>query len=217
MPVVWKGRLGVGAMIALSVATALFSLRYYAVPFGAWLQIDPGIRGVIEKVPAPALAHMLAAPVALLVGPFQFWPGLRAQYPRLHRNLGRLYVAACVLAGAAGLATAPNASGGPVAAAGFGLLAILWLAATIAAWRAAVARNYALHQLMMRFSFAMTFGAVTLRLQIPIGFLLGYRSYSAMSVWLAWTAWVPNVLAVAAYTLFERRSWGFLAPRPLRR
>ena len=57
----------------------------------------------------------------------------------------------------------------------------------------------------MRFSYAMTFGAVTLRLQIPIGFMLGYASYSAMSVWLAYTAWIPNVIAVALYAIVERR------------
>jgi len=47
----------------------------------------------------------------------------------------------------------------------------------------------------------MTFGAVTLRLQIPIGFMLGYTSYAAMSVWLAYTSWIPNVIVVALYSL----------------
>jgi hypothetical protein len=50
----------------------------------------------------------------------------------------------------------------------------------------------------------MTFGAVTLRLQIPIGFMLGYTSYAAMSVWLAYTSWIPNVIAVGVYTVLER-------------
>jgi hypothetical protein len=57
----------------------------------------------------------------------------------------------------------------------------------------------------MRFSYAMTFGAVMLRLQIPIGFMLGYKSYLAMTVWLAYTAWIPNVLLVALYTLWGHR------------
>jgi uncharacterized protein (DUF983 family) len=47
----------------------------------------------------------------------------------------------------------------------------------------------------------MTFGAVTLRLQIPLGFALGYPSYSAMSVWLAYTSWIPNVIVVALYSM----------------
>jgi hypothetical protein len=56
----------------------------------------------------------------------------------------------------------------------------------------------------MRFSYAMTFAAVTLRLQIPIGFALGYPSYSAMSVWLAYTSWVPNVMVVALHAIVEK-------------
>ena len=64
-------------------------------------------------------------------------------------------------------------------------------------------RQFALHRLLMRFSYAMTFGAVTLRLQIPLGFVLGYPSYSAMSVWLAYTSWIPNVIVVALYSMTE--------------
>jgi hypothetical protein len=80
---------------------------------------------------------------------------------------------------------------------------VLWVGTTLGAWRAAVARQFALHRLLMRFSYAMTFGAVTLRLQIPVGFAMGFASYSAMSVWLAYTSWIPNVIAVALYSMTE--------------
>jgi hypothetical protein len=69
-----------------------------------------------------------------------------------------------------------------VAGCGFGILATLWIGATLAAWQAAVQRDLPLHRLLMSFSYAMTFSAVTLRLQIPLGFALGWPSYSAMSV-----------------------------------
>jgi uncharacterized membrane protein len=162
--------------------------------------IDTGIRGVIQRVPVQALTHMLIAPIALLLGPFQFFPRLRAKYLRAHRISGRVYVAACLIAGVGALATAPYASGGPVASWGFGILAVLWIGTTAGAWQAAVQRKFELHRLLMRFSYAMTFGAVTLRLQIPLGFMLGYASYPAMSVWLAWTSWIPNVIVVALYS-----------------
>jgi hypothetical protein len=141
--------------------------------------------------------------VALLLGPFQFFPGLRAKYPQAHRWSGRVYVAACVVAGTGGLAASPYASGGPIAGLGFGTLAVLWVGTTLGAWRAAVQRQFALHRLLMRFSYAMTFGAVTLRLQIPIGLALGYPTYSAMSVWLAYTSWIPNVIVVALYSMTQ--------------
>ncbi len=51
---------------------AVYSLRFYGVPFHAWPGMDPGIRGVIERAPLQALTHMLIAPIALLLGPFQF-------------------------------------------------------------------------------------------------------------------------------------------------
>jgi uncharacterized membrane protein len=194
-------RSGLAIMAILAAGVALYSLRYYGALVDGWLDVDPKIRAVIEHVPVQALTHMLIAPMALLLGPFQFFPGLRAKYPQAHRWSGRVYVTACVVAGIGGLATSPYASGGPVAGLGFGILAVLWVGTTLSAWRAAVQRQFALHRLLMRFSYAMKFGAVTLRLQIPIGFALGFPNYSAMSVWLAYTSWMPNVIVVALYSM----------------
>ena len=201
----WISRLGMTAMALLAAFVALYSLRFLGVFVGAWPSIGDDIRGVVEQWPVRALAHMLVAPVALFVGPFQFMSKLRAKHPRLHRWSGRVYVVACLIAGVAGFATALHASGGPVAGFGFGLLAVLWVGVTSGAWWAAVQRRFALHRLLMRFSYAMTFGAVTLRLQIPLGFALGYESYAAMSIWLAYTAWIPNVIAVALYSAATAR------------
>jgi hypothetical protein len=196
-------RSGLAIMVFLAAGVALYSLRYYGVLADSWLDVDPKIRAVIAQVPIQALTHMLLAPVALFLGPFQFFPGLRAKYPQAHRWSGRIYVAACVVAGTGGLAASPYASGGPIAGLGFGTLAVLWVGTTLGAWRAAVQRQFALHRLLMRFSYAMTFGAVTLRLQIPIGLALGYPTYSAMSVWLAYTSWIPNVIVVALYSMMQ--------------
>jgi hypothetical protein len=195
---------GVGFMVISAVIIALYSLRFYGVPFGHWALMDPRIRDVITAVPFRALTHMLVAPLALLFGALQFLPKLRGRYPKAHRYIGRIYVAACVIAGVGGLATAPHASGGPIAGLGFGILAVLWIGVTLGGWWAAVRRELELHRLLMRLSYAMTFGAVTLRLQIPIGFMLGFSSYAAMSVWLAYTSWIPNVIVVGAYSVLER-------------
>ena len=192
-------QLGFWTMGALAAVVALLSDRYAGVLAGLWLGIDPKLQALIEAHPFEALTHMLVAPIALIVGPWQFLPGLRARHLRLHRWLGRAYVAACILAGFSGFLTALHATGGSVAGFGFALLAVLWVGTTLWAWRAAVARDIPLHRLMMRFSYAMTFGAVTLRLQIPIGFALGFPDYPAMSVWLAYTSWIPNLIAVALF------------------
>lgn len=212
----WIVRFGRYALAFLAAGVAVHALRYAAVPANHWFGIDEGIRGVIERVPLQALTHMIVAPIALLAGPWQFLPRLRASRPRLHRWMGRTYVAASVVAGIGALATAPFASGGPVAGIGFAVLAILWLGTTIAGWRAAVNRKFDQHRIWMRFSYAMTFSAVTLRLQIPFCFIFfGFHSYAEMSVWLAYTSWIPNVIAVALYSLllaWRKRGMAVAAP-----
>jgi uncharacterized membrane protein len=199
-------KIGYISLALLSVIVAVYSLRFAAVPWDTWLGVGPEIRSVIERVPFQALTHMIAAPIALLVGPFQFLATVRARKPAVHRWLGRIYVAACLIAAVSALATAPFASGGPIAGLGFGILAAAWIAATVGAWNAATKRNFTLHRRLMRYSFAMTFAAVTLRLQIPIGVMyFGFRDYATLSVWLAYTSWIPNVIAVWLYeTRFAR-------------
>ena len=208
-------RLSYGFMAISAVGVALYSLRYWGVPLGLWALIDAGIAGVIALAPFKALTHMLIAPLALLVGPFQFIPSLRARHPKVHRYLGRVYVACCVIAGIGALAIAPHASGGPIAGWGFGILAVLWIGSALGGWWTAMRRKFALHRLLMRLSYAMTFGAVTLRLQIPIGFMLGYTSYSAMSVWLAYTSWIPNVIVVLVYSALEQSRKRVSSRRPM--
>jgi hypothetical protein len=202
-------------MTFLAVGVAIHAMRYEAVPAHIYLGIDNAIRDVITRVPIQALTHMIVGPIALLAGPWQFFPGLRARRPAVHRWTGRTYVAACMVSGVGALFTAPFASGGPVASIGFTALAILWLGTTFAGWRMAVARKFELHRILMRFSYALAFGAVTLRIQIPLGFMFfGFTSYRDMSVWLAYTSWIPNVLAVAVYTLAtsaQRRNTNALA------
>lgn len=202
-------------MTFLAVGVAIHAMRYDAVPANIYLGIDSAIHAVITRVPVQALTHMMVGPIALLAGPWQFFPGLRVRRPAVHRWTGRTYVAACMISGVGALFTAPYASGGPIASVGFTMLAILWLGTTFAGWRLAVARKFELHRVLMRFSYALTFGAVTLRIQIPLGFIFfGFTSYRDMSVWLAYTSWIPNLLAVALYTLAtstQRRSADVLA------
>lgn len=208
-------RFGRYSVSFLAIGIAVYAMRYAAVPAHLWLGVDDGIHQTIERVPLQALAHMIAGPIALFAGAFQFWPGLRARRPRLHRWTGRTYMIACLVSGVGALATAPFASGGPIAGFGFGLLAVCWLISNIGGWRAALQSNFDQHRIWMRFSYAMTFGAVTLRLQIPFGIMfLGFHSYTEMSPWLAYTAWIPNVIVVALYTWLRTSSRTPLAAMP---
>jgi hypothetical protein len=88
---------------------------------------------------------------------------------------------------------------------GFGLLAVLWIVTTALAWRAALRRDFDMHRSLMSYSFALTFAAVTLRLQIPIGIaVFHFPDYRTLSPWLSFTCWLPNLAAIWLYQTARR-------------
>jgi len=151
------------------------------------------------------LAHVGGGGLALLAGPWQLMPRLRARRPRLHRATGYVYVAAVALAGSAALVMGPVAWAGPVAQAGFTALAIAWLATTAAGVQRIVAGDRAGHRAWMTRSFALAFAAVSLRLQLPLYGVLGVPMAAAYA-FVAWSSWVPNL--VVAHVLARRNSAG---------
>lgn len=190
----------VGALLSISIA--LVSYRYV-------LKIGPipdVVAGNVLRSPWLTI-HAAGAATALLIGPVQFLPSIRNRFRRLHRGIGKTYVASCLVGGASGLILALGASTGPISTAGFGILAILWIVTTSLAWRHAMRRNFVEHRAWMIRSFALTFAAVTLRLylplllSLPISFEDGYRAVSFL-------CWVPN-LAIAELYVRRRKKIAF--------
>jgi uncharacterized membrane protein len=189
----WKNRTLWGLAALLSAGVALFSYRYLP-------RIGPMSPGILQNLfQRPWLdVHVAGAATALLVGPVQFLARLRAHHRSLHRWLGRTYVVACLTGGVGGFFLAFGSTAGPVATAGFGSLAVIWIIANIQAWRMAVARRFDVHRAWMIRSFALTFAAVTLRLYLPliplagVSFVEGYRAISFL-------AWVPNLILAELY------------------
>jgi uncharacterized membrane protein len=136
--------------------------------------------------------HIGASAVALIVGAFQFLKPLRRRRPRVHRWIGRLYVAACVIGGLAGGAIALYSASGLVAGWGFFVLAVLWVPFTLLALAAALRRDFVAHERWMIRSFALTFAAVTLRLYLPVGAMT--VGFDVAYPIIAWMAWVPNLV-----------------------
>ncbi|WP_235519302.1 MULTISPECIES: DUF2306 domain-containing protein [unclassified Caulobacter] len=138
--------------------------------------------------------HVAGAVTALVLGSLQFLPALRRGAGPPHRWIGRTYVVGCLVGGTAGLILAPGSSAGPIASAGFGGLAVIWIAVNLLGWRAAVQGRFVEHRRWMIRSWALTLAAVTLRLYLPLvmaldlPFLPWYRAISFL-------AWVPNLVA----------------------
>jgi len=146
--------------------------------------------------------HILGGGITLLAGWSQFMPGLRKRRPRLHRNLGKLYIAGVLLSGVAGLMIGFFATGGLIAAAGFICLALVWLYTTVLAYTHIRHGRVAAHQYWMLYSYAACFAAVTLRIWLPL-LVLTFQDFNTAYRIVAWLCWVPNLWVV----------WYFLAPR----
>lgn len=177
----------------LSVGVALFSYRY-VVGIGPFPE---EITGNLFAFPWLSI-HAAAASTALLVAPLQFVARLRKRFPRIHRITGRLYVVACVIGGLTGLPLAWGATAGPIAAAGFGILAILWLWTTMVAWRLAVDGRFAEHRRWMIRSIALTAARIMLRIYLGIMLTLPVEFYEGYRV-IAFLCWVPNILLAELY------------------
>lgn len=161
-----------------------------------WPGVASGMPHIAYHYDARAVAligHIGFAVAALMLMPFQFNARLRGSHPKLHRNMGRSYVVACVIGGICGLWLAIGTQAGLVAMFGFGLLAVIWVYATLQAYQTARARDIVRHRQWMIRSGALTFAAVTLRLYLGIGFATG-ADFAEFYPLVAWACWVPNLI-----------------------
>lgn len=175
----------------LSMAVGAYALFLTVTGFAF---VPPNIKANAFPSPLGIDVHIAASAFALLIGPWQFRRSLRIRRPQIHRWMGRLYVAACVVGGTAGAAIAMFTQAGPIAGSGFLTLGVVWVLTTLLAWKAALQRRYSDHERWMIRSFALTLAAVTLRIYLPIGITFNHGDFYTPYRAIAWMCWVPNLL-----------------------
>ncbi len=183
-----------------SVAVAVYAVVGYAF-LTPGQTVHPTMQAAYAEHPWRILVHVSASLVALAVGPWQFIPALRRR-KALHRGLGFIYFLAVFVGGISGMFTAFIAQGGMISQIGFVTLAQLWIVTAILALMAIKRGDYRSHEAWAIRSFALTFAAVTIRLQLGTGFAAGQR-FEDFYWMLSWTCWVPNL--IVAEWLIRRR------------
>lgn len=152
--------------------------------------------------------HIITGMLAIAIGPFQFLQRFRDRSMKLHRKLGKTYVAAILLLAApTGLYMAFYAEGGWLSTLGFVAMSALWFYTTLKALTEAKNGNIAAHKRWMIRSYAVTFSAVTLRLLVPAFSLLLQLDEQFVIVSTAWISWMLNLLVAEGLILYRIQSF----------
>jgi uncharacterized membrane protein len=194
---------GWSIMLFLAVLVSLIVSRY--------LTLNPEVYFPEQKAVYMAhitllIAHVVASMLAILIGPFQFLPGIRkGRWLTFHRWLGRIYLLSILFGGLSGLYMAQLAYGGTISRLGFTALAILWLFSGFRAYKHIRNKEITSHREWMTRNYALTFAGVMLRVWNPIFDAIGI-DFTTGYIVVAWLAWVPNLIVAQWMITRIRRS-----------
>lgn len=186
------GRIGGWGLV---VVVALYYVSEFAVEYFA---LDPEIYGRHWAHAGWLLLHIAGGIVALLVGPFQLWSGLRRRYMRVHRWTGRIYltsVGVSAVAAAYLLLLPEHSFGFQIGIAG---LAIAWVTTTGLAYIAVWRRHFQQHKEWMVRSYVVTFGFVFYRIMYQFFMPLELASQDEMASATSWMCWAVPLFVTEA-------------------
>ncbi|HZY38552.1 MAG TPA: DUF2306 domain-containing protein [Mucilaginibacter sp.] len=150
--------------------------------------------------------HIIASSTILLLGFFQFSKWVYNNRP-LHKALGKIYVFGVLFFSAPGayiMTLFVNRGTGVFIS--FLLQNTLWVAFTLAAWLYIKNRKIDEHVYMMRRSYALAFGAVTLRFYIWLCTVFGNGvGFEHNYIIIAFLSWIPNLLLVELINYYDRK------------
>ena len=195
-------------IVPLAVAGVAFV--GYALP--PYLSLDPAQARLQPGPSSPwfyplLVTHIFLGSVAILCATAQVWPWLRRTHPRVHRVVGRVYVAAVLPAAVCVTVIAPMTLYGLNARLANTMLALLWFGTTLAGFLAARRRQFGQHRIWMLRSFALTYSIVANRVWTGVIFAIFVPEiFSGADVdetvlsqavgASSWASWVVNLLIV---------------------
>ncbi|MDB5003989.1 MAG: hypothetical protein JWQ34_2214 [Mucilaginibacter sp.] len=148
--------------------------------------------------------HIIGSSIILLIGYLQF--SKRIYNNRLlHKILGKIYVFGVLFISAPGayLMTV-FINRGQWVTISFLLQNTLWIGFTLAAWLVIRRGNVTSHVKMMRRSYALAFGAVTLRFYIFIFTVIGNGvGFANNYIIISFLSWIPNLLLVEVINYYK--------------
>lgn len=214
---------GLALAVTVWVSTTLFGLYILAFYAGAIADGNQakwnGVLPRLYETDTPAAnagigLHFAAGGVILVLGFVQLIGALRRRFPAVHRWVGRVYVAASLLAGVGGLAfiLTKGTIGGLVMDVGFGLYGALMILAAVQTYRFARARRLETHRAWALRLFALAVGSWLYRMDYGFWILLTDGAGHAEGFSgpfdrvMAFFFYLPNLAVVEAFVRARRRA-----------
>ncbi len=195
--------------VVLAVAIAGYALSF--LPRGE-RAFPPQLRESFNARPWGIYPHVLIGSIALLLGPFQFRRDLLLRSRTLHRRMGIVYVTCAALTGIVGTYMGLYSFGGMATHLGFCLLGVLTFGTTALAYLRIREHDVGAHREWMIRSFALVFGAVTLRIELPL-LIVGFQGdFAPAYAIVSWLSWVPNILLAEWYVRHARGTSAAIVP-----
>ncbi len=165
--------------------------------------------------PIPAYVHIVPGMVYLLGAPFQLSRRFRAGHLPRHRAVGRVLLAAGLVAGVMALVVGiwfPY--GGPLESVASVVFGLYFLIALVTAFRAIRRRDVARHRRFMIRAFAVGLGVATIRIWVGIFQLAGLLAIQngTGTVWFGVAFWLGLGVNALAAEIYLRRAAA--EPRP---
>lgn len=183
----------------------MFKITIKYIPFNtniAFLNIK---QTEVQSIPyylAFFYIHVYSSIFCLIAGFTQFNKRLLKNKPKIHRNIGKLYILIVLLFSApSGFIIGLYANGGLFSKISFIILAILWFLFTLKAFLSVKKGKITQHKKFMYRSFALAFSAITLRLwKVILVYLFQPNPMDVYQI-IAWLGWIPNLLFVEYFIL----------------
>lgn len=196
-----NSRTSVGIALSALALLALWFIAKRALPY---FEFSPDHYGPYFWPRRWALvAHIAGGVLALTIGVVQLWLGLTHRVTRLHRALGKTYVAVIAIGSIAGFHLALSIPNNMPYAAGLFFLCVAWVITTSMAVLTIRRRNVTQHREWMMRSYAVTFAFVTFRIGVDVLTARGVMPGDAQAL-MAWACWALPLLLLEPVMQFRK-------------
>lgn len=157
--------------------------------------------------------HINGGTLALLMGPWQFWSGLRQRHLQIHRWTGRLFLLGVAMGVAGAVGMAIMAVGAWAFEVGLMGLASAWLITTAVAYYSIRKGLVALHKEWMIRAYVVTFAFVFFRILSDYTPMSQLRPEGDRDITIAWVCWVVPLAVTEMIFQLRRVKAALIAPR----